>query len=128
MVLDWWKHIKNPHPWNDVMPYDPEAVEPFKQMYRESVQKLESQPVEDVSEASILDVFNNAFINRYTTQTRNEFLSYWEIDSADDLSTIPEHDFESYVTEYTVFDDSDEMLEKAGIEWVADKLGFNAYR
>ncbi len=107
------------------MPYDPDVMDHFKEQYE--ALKPAARYVEDVSDATLLDVFTDSFMREWTRfRSRDQFFSYagWDVETPEDLSAVPEDEFESYVTRYTVFDDREKMLNKAGEEWVVQKLGF----
>lgn len=86
-----------------------------------------AREIEGSNEVEFKDLFSRRFMKRYTRfGSIDEFLSEspWEVKSERDLEKIPENEFDLYVSKNTVFDNGDEMVSKAGEEWVAQKLGF----
>lgn len=78
-------------------------------------------------EVNLDELFSPEFMTRYTKYPDIETFfeeSPWDLKTDNDFEDIPEDEFSEYVSKNTVFDSSDEMVQKAGQEWVATKLGF----
>ena len=71
-------------------------------------------------------VFPPSFMECHTdAATFEAFLadSEWAVSSRADFAAVPRGEFDAYVADRTTFDDFEEMLGRAGEEWIARQLG-----
>ena len=86
----------------------------------------QAKELDGTQEVPFGELTTNEFMRSYTQfETIDEFFdaSEWSIDTMDDLEPIPEEHLNRYVDEYTEFPDWHAMMEKAGAEYVARRLG-----
>jgi hypothetical protein len=92
----------------------------------ELVDDLHEQAVALGDDAALEEVFTPAFMERHADAgTIEAFLaeSPWDVETKADFADVPEAEFDDYVAEATAFPDWDAMMEAAGTEWMASRLG-----
>jgi len=84
--------------------------------------KLESLKEQEVS---FNELFPSSFMMKYTQfRTINEMVerSPFEIESEEDFRNIPDKEWDNYVKEKTSFQSWNEMINKAGNEYLGEKV------
>ncbi|MFW6027153.1 MAG: hypothetical protein ACOCRX_12530 [Candidatus Woesearchaeota archaeon] len=73
------------------------------------------------------ELFNNNFMRRYTNYNSIDEMieeSNFKVETEEDFKKISEDDWDEFIKKNTKFDNWQQMINKAGEEWVAKKLGF----
>lgn len=76
-------------------------------------------------EVSFNELFSPGFMAKYTQfRTLNEMVakSPFKVGSEEDFKNIPDEEWDSYVKEKTTFQSWDEMMSKAGEEYLGKKV------
>lgn len=80
------------------------------------------------NQVPLAELFNPGFMRKYTEfESIDELFeqSEWTVETEEDLNAIPDHEFDIYVREHTRFTDSEEMMNVAAEEWIAEEMGFS---
>ena len=74
----------------------------------------------------LVDLLTIEFLNRYTSFSSVEELfeaSGFKVDNTEDFEKIPNDEWDEFISKNSIFKNWEEMLEKAGEEWITNELG-----
>lgn len=86
-----------------------------------------AEQMEKGEDVSFNVLFNEKFMNTHTNfKTFDELLSAggFVVNSQDDFEAIPDKELDKHISKTTQFDSWQEMLDTAGTQYAAKKLGF----
>lgn len=79
------------------------------------------------SEVKIVNLFTNTFITKHTNSTDLEDFfskSGFKINSKEDFESIPDEEWSTFISKNSNFNNWEEMLQSATMEYAKHKLGF----
>ncbi|MBM7556375.1 hypothetical protein [Halanaerobacter jeridensis] len=102
-------------------------LELFAELTADLEQKSEAiDELEKSNEVSFHQLFNETFMNKYTDFDSLEEMfaaSPFDIENKNDFTTIDKEELDNFINDKTVFLNWEDMLDKAGELWTANKLG-----
>lgn len=86
-----------------------------------------AEELDGTHSVSLVELFNPAFMQRYTEFEPIESFfdaSPYTVNSREDLGRIPDGALNDFIDEHTVFESDEEMMDRAGAEYMKREFSF----